>query len=124
MKKTTVFVQMEESGKKTTVAKAIEQVAHTFGAEIVNQAVDADDVESDIAVVDRVDSALKIIKETEKTAILLAFMPMTDKKREVEAFAARFPDRVKAVDMVLASNGPPLVPMLLKLIAEKAEVQP
>ena len=126
MGKKTLFVKiLDQQGKKTSVAKAIEQVARAFGAIIVDAAVDEKDIEADIAIVDSVQAALHLMKETESTLIILAPHAIRNgEMAEAEAFASRMKDRVKAVHLILPINGPPLIPFLVQLIGGTAEVQP
>ena len=115
MNKPTLFVNFDTQHATNPVAMAIKQVAIAItGVVIVDQLVDAQDVEADVAVFNRVDDALRALKETERTRILIAHFARSE--RDVaKAFAARFPERVKAAALVEDEGQPSFV---IQLVAE------
>jgi|GEM_PF-5272118 len=100
MNKPTLFVNFDSHYATNPLAAAVKMLATAIsGAVIVDQLVDAQDIEADVAVFNRVDEALRALKETEHTRILIAHF--TKSERDVAmAFAARFPERVKALALI------------------------
>ena len=119
--KPTLYIQINGQGYSqggSPLAKAIEVVSDTFGAEVVGALVRGD-VEAMVAVTNTVEDALRMVKETETTTIVLASFYKRDQE-SAEAFATRYPGRVIAVPFV-AEGDAQLVPTLLKVIADKAK---
>jgi len=119
--KPTLYIQINGQGYSqggSPLAKAIEVVSDTFGAEVVGDLVRGD-VEAMIAVTNTMESALHMVKETETTTIVLASFYQRDQE-SAETFAARYPDRIIAVAFV-GEGDAELVPTLLKVIADKAK---
>lgn len=119
--KPTLFVQIDSQGYSqggNPLAKAIEVVSATFGAEIVEELV-REDVEAHIAVTNTVSHALRMVKETETTHVVLASFYKRDQET-AEALASRYPGRISAVAFI-GEGEEQLVPCLIKLIAEKAK---
>lgn len=110
MTEPTLFVD-HGTGPLTTV---IAQVA--FGTRRVDTAVDADDIEADLAVVDSVAKALRLIKETEHTVIVIAYIRYDDQEA-AEAFAARH-DRVHTTHIVSGNGKVNFVLCLQQIIGE------
>ena len=121
MKKPTLFVningqQMSLGGNP--IAKAIGVIGTAFGAEETSELVRGD-VETDIAVTNSLNTALRMVKETERTTIILASFYRREQEA-AEALAGRYPDRIIAVPYVsIESDEMELGPRLLKLILEK-----
>lgn len=112
MKKPTLFVDIKSSYATNPIAMALKTVA--FGAEPVNQLV-VGDVEADIAITNSVETALRMLKETESTSIVLAHFGK-DERAVAEAFASRNQGRVSAVPYVGFDGETEIVPFLWKLI--------
>ena len=121
MKKPTLFVNIDGQGMSlggNPIAKAIGVIGTAFGAEEIGELVSGD-VEADIAVTNSLNTALHMVKETERTTIMLAFFYRREQEA-AEALAGRYPDRVIAVPYVsIESDGAELGPRLQKLIFEK-----
>ena len=101
-----------------TALRAI--VGAGFGAETVEQLVNGE-VEADIAVTNRIAAALKMLKETEQTSILLGYFGR-EEKVEAIAFASRYPNRVTAVPFVDHDEETSLAILLLQRITERMEM--
>ena len=96
----TLFVQIDKKSPNNPVRRAIELVARTlFDATIVDQLVDGQDVEADVVVVNKAEDALRALKETEKTTIVVMCYVRED-LAAAQALAARYPDRISATDMI------------------------
>tara|TARA_Y100000310_G_C20376800_1_gene666143 strand:+ start:344 stop:703 length:360 start_codon:yes stop_codon:yes gene_type:complete len=108
MKNPTLFIDIQGP-----VAKAILQVAELFGAKGIDILVDDQDVEADIAITDSVSKALRIVGETEDTAILIATASYKGDMAQITAFASRY-ERVSVVDYIGGENG--LVPIIANLV--------
>lgn len=123
MKKPTLFVningqQMSLGGNP--IAKAIGTIGTAFGAEEIGELVRGD-VEADIAVTNSLNTALRMVKETERTTIMLASFYRREQEA-AEALAGRYPGRIIAVPYVsIESDEMELGPRLLKLIADKVK---
>ncbi|MBI2052059.1 MAG: hypothetical protein HYT38_00055 [Candidatus Sungbacteria bacterium] len=116
----TVFVQFETRNESNPVAMAIGLIAKSVGGVLVDQLVDEQEVEADIAVVNTVEVALRLLKETENTLVFLGYLGNTGycaSEKEALAFAARFP-RVKAGPFVEAKGEENLMIALMRTIAE------
>ena len=103
MAQPTVFVQFVTRNESNPVARAIGAIAKLAGGVLIEQLVDAQEVEANIAVVNTVEVALRLLKESEKTIVFLGYLGNTGfcaSENEAQAFAARFPDRVKAIALV------------------------
>ena len=118
MKQTSVFVQIG-SRENNPIKGAISTLAEASGGVIVSQLVNDQEVEADIAVVDSVERALRAIKETECTIVLLAH---SSKMQETEsrAFAARYPTRVKTGSSTESDVDDNFVVTLMASVANKA----
>ena len=119
--KPTIFVNISGQGMSqggNVLAKGIMAVMTAFGAEEA-QALVTGDVEADIAITDSLASALRMAKETETTTIVLAYFYKREREA-AEALAGRYPGRVVAATYV-GEGEAQLVPVLLKLVAEKAK---
>ena len=117
----TVFVQFETGNETNPVAMAIGKIVELPGGMIVDQLVDDQDLEADIAVTNRVETALRILKETENTRVLLGYMGSTGwcaSKAEADAFAARFPERVKSCSFIGGKDEGNLVLDIMGAIAQ------
>ena len=113
----TVFVQFETQNKTNPVAMAIGQIVKVAGGVIVDKLIDDQEVEVDIAMVNSVEAALRLIKETEKTLVFLTYFGKRQ-EHEVVAFAARFPERVKAAPLIEGEGEENLLVRFMKTIAE------
>lgn len=121
MKQARLFVQFMDHPGESPITQVIKIIATTLpGCVIVDKLVDENDVEADIAMVDGSSQALRFIKETEKTTVVISFL-MKDIKLEAEALAARYPGRVLAWCYVEADGEPDFYLKLATLIAEKAK---
>lgn len=122
MSEPTIFVDVGQTGSPSPIAMAIKSVASVFGAKPVDQLVDTEDVEADIAITDSVAQALRLMKESEGTTIVVVHLKRSE-GAEADAFASRFPERVRSVNYIgldEAGDVTSFVPFLIKLIAEKA----
>lgn len=106
-----VFVEVESREATNPIEQVIKRISSV--ATVVEQLVDENDVEAHIAVTNSVKIALRWIKETEHTTIVIFHLP--NEEGEVVAFASRFPDRVRAMSLFT------FVSSFLSLIAEKAK---
>src|SRR3989344_5407697 len=98
MKKPTLFVNIDGQGMSlggNPIAKAIGVIGTAFGAEEIGELVRCD-VGADIAVTNSLDTALRMVKETERTTIMLASFYRREQEA-AEALAGRYPDRIIAV---------------------------
>lgn len=122
MSEPTIFVDVGQTGGPSPIAMAIKTVATAFGARPVDQLVDADEVEASIAITDSVAGALRMMKESEKTTIVVVHLKRSD-AAEADAFASRFPDRVRSINYIGSSekDEAAFVPFLIRLIAGKAK---
>lgn len=121
MTQPTVFVQFKTRSESNPVAMAIGLIAKSVGGTLVDQLVDEQEAEADIAVVNTVEAALRLLKETERTIVLLGYLGNTGycaRKEEALAFASRFPQRVKAGPLVEAAGEENLMIILMRTIAE------
>ena len=120
MSKPTIFVDIDSQNPSNSLAMAIKQVA--LGATPVDPLVGTDDGEATIAITDSVAKALRMVKETEKTAIVIAYLYRRDEAGN-KAPARRYPGRVYSINYVGMGEKDEMsfVPFLLKLIAEKAK---
>ena len=114
-----VFVEVESRETTNPIEQAVKAIS--FGGTVVDQLVDDNDVEVHIAVTNSVKTALRWIKETEHTTIVVFHLP--NEEAEAVAFASRFPDRVRAMSVLGGGvdDQAAFVPSLLALIAEKAK---
>ena len=120
MKQPTVFVSIESHGGPDVVARALKAAIEIGGAESVEQLVQGD-VEADIVVTNSVRIALRMVKETERTSIVIMHSERQERE-EAEAFASRNPYRVHTAPILGAAEGQmAIVPFLFNLIAEKAK---
>ncbi|MGD0576898.1 MAG: hypothetical protein ABSA74_02380 [Candidatus Staskawiczbacteria bacterium] len=118
--KATCLVSLSSHGQeRNPVQEAIAIVAKKFGAEVAEQLVKGD-VEVDIAITDSVAVALRWVKETERTSIIVTYYTK-EQRDQAAAFAGRFPDRVSAVPYAgrTANDEMEIVPFLIKLITKK-----
>lgn len=123
MKKPTLFVQITDHPGESPIAKAIKLVATTLtGCVIVDKLVDENDVEADVAIIDGSSQALRFIKETEKTTVIVTYLTK-EVRREAEALATRYPGRIHAWCYVEPEGEPCFVLKLATLIKEKAKVE-
>ncbi|MFA6053717.1 MAG: hypothetical protein WC762_14135 [Methylobacter sp.] len=123
MKQMRLFVHIMDQvhNSESTVAKAIKMVVTPLqSCAIVDKLVDENDVEADVAIVDESSQALRFIKETEKTTVVISYL-MKDMKLEAEALAARYPGRVLTWCYVAAKGEPDFFIKLATLINEKAK---
>lgn len=112
------MIYVELSSDYQAVAAALKQVATAFGAEAVAQLADGE-TEADIAVTNTIEMALRIVKESERTHIILAYFYRRDQD-EAKALAARFPDRITAAPMIaFTADDTEIVPFLATVIAGK-----
>lgn len=113
----TVFINIQNAGGSNPLAAAIRKIV--FGAKVVDQLVDDEETEADIAITNSVGGALKMVKDSAATVIVIAHFTQAE-RAAAEAFAARFPDRVRAVSYLGGESKMAIVPLLLSLIAEKS----
>lgn len=121
MAQPTVFVQFETQDGSNPVAMAIGLIAKSVGGVLVDQLVDEQEVEADIAVVNTVEAALRLLKETENTFVFLGYLGNTGyraSEKEALAFAARFQERVKVGPFVEAEGEENLMIILMSTIKE------
>lgn len=120
--KPTIVVDIDSRYPTNPLKMAIQHVATAFGAEPVGELVNQDEVEASIAVTDSVAKALTMLKETERTVIVIAYLSRRDGETN-DAFASRYPGRVHAINYVGLSEKDEMsfVPFLTQLIAEKAK---
>lgn len=91
--KPTMYVDIYSQYSHNPIAQSIK--AATLGtAEPVDLLVHGD-AEANIAVTNSVESALRMIKMTERTSIVLVYE--SKDQEEAQAFASRFPDRISAI---------------------------
>src|SRR5438876_1195896 len=117
--KPTIFVDIDSQYENNPIARALKIVAEAFGAALVEQLVRGD-VEADIAVTNSVAIALRMIKETEHTSIVLAHFDR-QQQETATAFANRYDNRVTAVPFIGSGSEMEAVLFLEKLIAEKTK---
>ena len=122
-----VFVQFQSADQANPVAMALSLIAKAAGGRIVEQMVDDQEKEADIAVVNTVEAALRVVKETERTVVYLCYYDFRNSPgfcasaKEALAFAVRFPERVKASAFFCASQGEDYVFTLMRAIGEMAK---
>jgi hypothetical protein len=117
MTKPTLFVDIRSQTANNPIEMALRAVA--FGADPVEQLV-IGDTEADIAITNSVDVALRMIKETESTNIVLAHFRQNE-RAVAEAFAGRNQKRVTAVPLIAFNGELGIVPFLLNLISKKTK---
>ncbi len=117
MSEPTLFVGIDSRYANNPLKRVIEAVA--FGAKPMEQLV-KDGVEVDIAVTNSVAVALRMIKETERTSIIIACL-LNREREAAMALASRYADRVTAVPVMGSGEELELVPFLYQLIARKAK---
>lgn len=116
----TVFIQITSSYRDfNPLASAIKKIVELAGGSVVEQLVDGS-VEADVAVTTKVDTALRLMKETERTTIVLAWLNAQDRDACV-SLAARFPQRITAISF-LGNGTDAFVPFLMKLVGSSEEV--
>ncbi|MFH1711993.1 MAG: hypothetical protein ABH846_02025 [Patescibacteria group bacterium] len=121
MTQPTVFVQFESREDYNPVAMALGKIVELNDAVITQRLVTDDEVEADIAVVNRAEAALRAVKETEHTIIILVHYGR-DEEAPAIALASRFPKRIKAAGFVApAGHQENLVVSLLTAIAKIRE---
>lgn len=121
MAQPTVFVKFETRNESNPVAMAISLIAKSVGGVLVDQLVDEQETEADIAVTNTIEMALRLLNETENTVVFLGYLGSTGfcaSKKEALAFASRFPQRVKAGPLVEATSEENLMIILMRTIAE------
>ena len=118
-KKPNVFVHIESHYENNPISMVLKLVLKNFGAEPVEQLVNGD-AEADIAITNSLIDALRMIKETEKTSIVIAYFKNSDGE-EARALAERFPGRVSAAPYVGREGETDIAPFLLKMINEKTK---
>ncbi len=96
---------------KDVVGESIRVVA--FGAQVVEQLVDGNDNEADIAVTASASSALRILNDTENTLIIIMIFGEQE-KAGAQSLSEKYKERVKVGDLIES-----FVPTLLLTIAEK-----
>ncbi len=96
--KPTVYVQLDPRRPHNALNEAIKLVATSNGGQTVNQLIDQQETEANIAVVYSLETAQRALKETEKTVVFITCLP--SERDEVEAFVARSPARIKAWPIV------------------------
>jgi len=114
----TLYINLTSRYPYNPVAMAIGMVAKTFGYTIVEKLVDGD-TEANFAIVDTVDKALRTLKETENTAIILNYTMKQDRDGAL-AFASRNPTRVTAVATIGFYDGDVELVAHLAITAGKA----
>ncbi|MSR78948.1 MAG: hypothetical protein EXS59_02270 [Candidatus Taylorbacteria bacterium] len=118
--KPTIFVSIDSHEKTNPIQQVLNHVMKALGAEPLEQLVQGE-VEATIAVTNSVATALRWVKETESTSIVVTFLSRKDLEGG-KALADRFPGRINAVPMVCAVEGEmEIVPFLMKLVAEKSK---
>ncbi len=120
MKKATVFIDIERQYGTNPLAGVFNSVATAFGAEIMEKLVSGD-VEADIAITNSITTALRMVKETEHTSIMLATFQHNNDKESNKAFANRFPTRVSVGILFAADGEMELIVCLCNLINSKSE---
>lgn len=119
--KPTIFMAIKGQGMSqggNVLSKGIVAVMTAFGANEA-QALVTSDVEADIAITDSLADALRMVKETETTTVVLAYFYKRE-QAAAEAFAGRYPGRVHAAPYICAEGeGVELAPRLMQLIADK-----
>jgi len=121
MAQPTVFVQFETQNKSNPVAMAISLIAKSAGSVLADQLVDDQGNEADIAVTNKVETTLRLLKETKNTIVFLGYLYSSEfcaSKEEALAFAARFPERVKAGPFIEATGEENLLTTLMNTIKE------
>jgi hypothetical protein len=78
------------------------------------------DIEADIAMTNTIEIALRLVKETERTHIVLTYY-RRDEKAQADALASRFPERISVVTIIGEIDEPGFVPFLAQLIGEKTK---
>lgn len=115
--KPTIFFEISSRYETNPLAMALKQVASAFGAEPVTELIQGD-TEADIAVTNTVEAALRLVKETERTSVVLAYL-RREEGEEAVALASRFPGRIVAVSYISIREGETeIVPFLQALIAD------
>lgn len=117
MEKPLIFVSIEG---RSLIERTLKHIISTLAeASVVEQLVEGE-AEADIAVTNSIATALRWVKETEQTTIVVAYL-LKDEREQAVALAGRFPTRVYAVPFAgrSATDNMEIVPFLLKLIAEK-----
>jgi hypothetical protein len=116
--KPTIYVAITGNSRsgESSVQRAILAVASAFGATPIDQLVDAQNTEATLAVTDSVTTALRWLKETERTIVLISYFYASDQE-SFEAFARRYPNRVRVLSYIGGEGETALVPTLLQLIA-------
>ena len=113
-----LYVEIESAYPNNPIQLAIGKIGESAGASIVERLVSDDEVEADIAVTNSAAKALSILKETERTIIVVAHFSR-DERETAEALAGNHPKRVKAVPYVVQEeDGVELVPFLLAMLAQ------
>lgn len=122
MKKISVYIEIDSQYAENPIAMALQQILNVCGGDVWSKPVTDDDREADVAVVNTVNLALKIIKETEATKVVLVYF-MKSEREMAEAFASRYVGRVTPVSYIGDSidDEQALVPYLLNLVNPKGE---
>jgi hypothetical protein len=116
--KPSLYIQISSRKSDNPIAGALRVVGNTFGAEVVDQLVHGE-VEADIAIVNSVESALHVLSETERTAVVVVGFQRNE-LAEQRAFASRHADRVTATSYVNADGEKSIVVVLAEQIAAKS----
>jgi hypothetical protein len=120
MKAKTVFIQITSSYQHfNPLASAIKKIVELAGGSVVEQLVDGT-VEADVAVTTSVDTALHLMKESERALIVLAWLNAQTKDACV-SLAARYPQRITAISF-LGNGTNAFAPFLMKLVASSEEI--
>ena len=119
MKNPTVFVDIASDSVNNPIAMALNLIAKAFGATQAEQLV-VGEVEADIAITNSVETALRMLKETESTYIVLAHFSR-DERAVAEAFANRNQGRVTAIPFVGFDGETEIGTFLQKLISNKTK---
>ncbi|MBM3191209.1 MAG: hypothetical protein FJZ63_00970 [Chlamydiae bacterium] len=119
MQKVNLFLSIDSREKNNPIQMALHQVMTHLGCDAMEQVVQGD-MEADIVVTNDTATALRLVKETEKTAIVIMYL-YPKEREEAKAVAERFPGRMSTVGICDPNDDMSLVPFLLRLAAQKAK---
>ena len=114
----TIFVSIDSREENNPIQNVLIHVTKAFGCAPMEKVVQGE-MEADIAVTNSVATALRLVKETEKTSIVIMYLRHAE-RAEADALASRFSGRIIAQPVCNVNNEEmSIVPFLLKLMGQK-----
>jgi uncharacterized protein YrzB (UPF0473 family) len=98
---TSFFIVTDTVRKRPSIVYALGVLAERLGGTAAAALVDDDGREADIAITLGANDALKVLKETETTKVVIVSLEHYEREAPmIEAFASRFPERIRVAHPV------------------------